>query len=145
MMELPGGLLTALQKARKVLVLTGAGMSAESGVPTFRDAQTGLWARYKAEQLATPEAFRENPQTVWGWYEDRRRNIHSALLMQLTRKIKCTLYVTPVLGGGERYRAVTKPGQLFTQIIRKIFCISYIGSKVPLIDHENTRLVLLAD
>lgn len=101
MMELPGGLLMALQKARKVLVLTGAGMSAESGVPTFRDAQTGLWARYKAEQLATPEAFRENPQTVWDWYEDRRKNIRGvaphaghAALVEMERYFESFLLVT---------------------------------------------------
>jgi NAD-dependent deacetylase len=55
-----------------VLVLTGAGISAESGVPTFRDAQTGLWAQYRAEELATPEAFLENPRLVWDWYAWRR-------------------------------------------------------------------------
>ncbi len=74
-MELPGGLMTALQHARKVLVLTGAGMSAESGVPTFRDAQSGLWARFRPEELATPEAFMDHPQIVWDWYAERRKNI----------------------------------------------------------------------
>ena len=73
--ELPDGLIKAFKNASKVLVLTGAGMSAESGVPTFRDAQTGLWKRYRPEDLATPEAFRNHPQTVWDWYEERRRNI----------------------------------------------------------------------
>ena len=75
-MELPAKLITALRNARKTLVLTGAGMSAESGVPTFRDAQSGLWAKFRPEELATPEAFRRNPQTVWNWYEERRQNIH---------------------------------------------------------------------
>jgi NAD-dependent deacetylase len=56
-----------------VVALTGAGISAESGVPTFRDAQTGLWARYSAEQLATPEAFLANPRLVWDWYSWRRQ------------------------------------------------------------------------
>ena len=56
-----------------MVALTGAGISAESGVPTFRDAQTGLWAKYKAEELATPEAFLENPRLVWEWYEWRRQ------------------------------------------------------------------------
>lgn len=74
-MDLPDGLIETLQNANKALVLTGAGMSAESGVPTFRDAQTGLWARFRPEDLATPEAFRDNPQTVWDWYADRRENI----------------------------------------------------------------------
>jgi NAD-dependent deacetylase len=56
-----------------VVALTGAGISAESGVPTFRDAQTGLWAQYKAEELATPEAFLANPRLVWDWYVWRRQ------------------------------------------------------------------------
>lgn len=63
----------ALQKAQRVVALTGAGISAESGVPTFRDAQTGLWARYRAEDLATPEAFIQNPRLVWDWYAWRRQ------------------------------------------------------------------------
>ncbi len=70
--DIPAGLIEALRKARHVAVLTGAGVSAESGVPTFRDAQTGLWAKYSPEELATPEAFLRNPQRVWEWYEWRR-------------------------------------------------------------------------
>jgi NAD-dependent deacetylase len=58
--------------AKRLAVLTGAGMSAESGVPTFRDAQTGLWAKFRPEELATEEAFRANPQMVWDWYMVRR-------------------------------------------------------------------------
>lgn len=76
-MDLPENLTYTLQKAHRVLVLTGAGMSAESGVPTFRDAQSGIWQKYRPEDLATPEAFRRNPQTVWDWYAERRRNIRS--------------------------------------------------------------------
>jgi len=76
-MELPAGLGSALKTAKKILVLTGAGMSAESGVPTFRDAQTGLWRKFRPEELATPEAFRDNPKLVWDWYEDRRNNIRT--------------------------------------------------------------------
>ena len=75
-LKLPEGLIAALNKANNVLVLTGAGMSAESGVPTFRDAQTGLWKKLRPEDLATPEAFLRNPQMVWDWYEERRDNIH---------------------------------------------------------------------
>ncbi len=70
---LPTGLVEALRRASHVAVLTGAGVSAESGLPTFRDAQTGLWARYSPEELATPEAFRRNPSLVWSWYAERRR------------------------------------------------------------------------
>lgn len=65
-------LIDALRRARHVAVLTGAGISAESGVPTFREAQTGLWARFSPEDLATPEAFRRNPRLVWEWYAWRR-------------------------------------------------------------------------
>ncbi len=69
---IPRRLADALRGARRIAVLTGAGISAESGVPTFRDAQTGLWARYRAEDLATPEAFRRDPTLVWRWYRWRR-------------------------------------------------------------------------
>ncbi len=64
-------LLAKLKSAQHVAVLTGAGVSAESGVPTFRDAQTGLWAKFRPEDLATPEAFRRNPKMVWEWYQYR--------------------------------------------------------------------------
>ena len=72
------GFVTALRNARHVCVLTGAGISAESGVPTFRDAQQGLWARYDPHQLATPEAFEENPQLLWRWYRWRRELVAAA-------------------------------------------------------------------
>lgn len=66
--DLPEEVLTAVQGARRVLALSGAGMSAESGVPTFRDAQTGLWEEFDPSQLATAEAWQEDPRFVWGWY-----------------------------------------------------------------------------
>jgi len=68
----PPQLVAALRAARFVAVLTGAGVSAESGVPTFRDAQTGLWAKFDPRELATPEAFTRNPKRVWDWYAMRR-------------------------------------------------------------------------
>jgi NAD-dependent deacetylase len=64
-----------VRAAQRLAVLTGAGMSAESGVPTFRDAQTGLWAQFDPEQLATEDAFRANPKMVWDWYAFRRELI----------------------------------------------------------------------
>ena len=64
-----------LRAARHIAVLTGAGMSAESGVPTFRDAQTGLWAKFRPEDLATEEAYRADPAMVWDWYQMRRQMI----------------------------------------------------------------------
>ena len=76
--DIPDALLAALRDARHVCVLTGAGVSAESGVPTFRDAQDGLWARYRPEELATPEAFLDNPALVWRWYRWRRELVADA-------------------------------------------------------------------
>jgi len=61
-----------IDEAPHIAVLTGAGMSAESGVPTFRDAQTGLWAQFDPQELATEAAFRAHPQRVWDWYVHRR-------------------------------------------------------------------------
>jgi NAD-dependent deacetylase len=75
---LPAGLVSRLATARHVVALTGAGVSAESGVPTFRDAQTGLWARFRPEELATPEAFEADPAMVWAWYEWRRELMAAA-------------------------------------------------------------------
>ncbi|MYG34676.1 MAG: NAD-dependent deacylase [Gemmatimonadetes bacterium] len=60
-----------VRDARRVVALTGAGISAESGVPTFRDAG-GLWRTYRPEELATPEALARDPHTVWEWYDHRR-------------------------------------------------------------------------
>ena len=65
---------THLASARHVTVLTGAGISADSGVPTFRGAD-GLWRNFRAEDLATPEAFERDPQLVWKWYNWRRELI----------------------------------------------------------------------
>lgn len=64
-----------VRAARRIVVFTGAGMSAESGVPTFRDAQSGLWANFRPEELATEQAFRANPSMVWEWYAQRRAMI----------------------------------------------------------------------
>lgn len=76
--SIPAGLISRLRTARKVAVLTGAGISAESGVPTFREAQTGLWAHYQPEELATPEAFQRNPKRVWEWYAWRQERVRQA-------------------------------------------------------------------
>ncbi|GBD06840.1 NAD-dependent protein deacylase [bacterium HR21] len=66
-----------LCRARRVVAFTGAGMSAESGIPTFRDPG-GLWEQFRPEELATPEAFERNPDRVWTWYQQRRRVIEAA-------------------------------------------------------------------
>ena len=78
--ELSAALIAEVDRAAKLLgakqricILTGAGISAESGIPTFRDQQTGLWENYGAEDLATPEAFARDPKLVWSWYQWRRQ------------------------------------------------------------------------
>jgi NAD-dependent deacetylase len=67
-----------LAQARQVAVLTGAGISAESGIPTFRDAQTGLWARFDPVKLASREGFEADPPLVWNWYCARRERVLAA-------------------------------------------------------------------
>jgi NAD-dependent deacetylase len=78
LISLPESLLERLLDCEHVTVLTGAGMSAESGIATFRDAQTGLWAKFRPEDLATPQAFAAHPARVWSWYEERREKVKEA-------------------------------------------------------------------
>lgn len=66
-----------LHQAEKVVFVTGAGISQESGIPTFR-GKDGLWRKYDAMKLATIDAFYEDPKLVWEWYEERRKNIMAA-------------------------------------------------------------------
>ncbi len=70
-------LIDMLARQPRVAVLTGSGISAESGIPTFRGAD-GLWKQFRAEELATPEAFRRDPKLVWEWYRFRRQIIREA-------------------------------------------------------------------
>jgi len=95
-----------LRDARRVCVLTGAGISAESGIPTFRDAQQGLWASYDPMQLATPEGFAEDPELVWRWYESRREYVRRAqpnpghyALAELASRVHALTLVTQNVDG----------------------------------------------
>ncbi|OQY47740.1 MAG: NAD-dependent protein deacylase [Candidatus Parabeggiatoa sp. nov. 2] len=107
---IPAELVEELRTAQRVVVLTGAGTSAESGVPTFRDAQTGLWARYDPTELATPEAFRRNPRLVWEWYTWRRELVakaapnpgHLALVQMQARVPELTLITQNIDGLHQR-------------------------------------------
>lgn len=72
----PEAIMRCLNAARSVAVLTGAGVSAESGIPTFRDAQQGLWADFDPLALASPEGFDADPERVWKWYQWRRALIN---------------------------------------------------------------------
>jgi len=78
MVEFSPELIHTLRATQHIAVLTGAGVSAESGIPTFRDAQVGLWAQYRPEDLATPEAFERNPKLVWDWYAWRGEIVRAA-------------------------------------------------------------------
>ncbi len=71
-MEFTARLLAALRSADRAVALTGAGVSQESGLHTFRDPESGLWSKYRPEDLASPEAFRRDPRLVWDWYAWRR-------------------------------------------------------------------------
>jgi NAD-dependent protein deacetylase/lipoamidase len=77
-MDFPTSLVQSLRNAKKIVALTGAGISAESGLATFRDAQTGLWSKFRPEELATAEAFRRDPKLVWDWYVWRRESAMNA-------------------------------------------------------------------
>ena len=94
------GLAEALGRATRVVALTGAGASAESGVPTFRGPE-GLWKGYDPMKLATPEAFARDPDEVWEWYDWRRQKVAECspnpgheVLAQLERRIEKFLLVT---------------------------------------------------
>ena len=63
------------ERSLKLVALTGAGVSQESGLRTFRESQTGLWAQYKPTELASPEAFARDPKLIWDWYAWRREAI----------------------------------------------------------------------
>ena len=98
---IPAGLAAALAAANRVGVLTGAGVSAESGVPTFRDALSGLWARYDPLELATPSAFERNPTLVWDWYASRREALRTVApnpghhaLVDIERRVPSFLLAT---------------------------------------------------
>jgi NAD-dependent deacetylase len=77
-MKIPTELTRYLQKSTRIAVLTGAGISAESGLQTFREAQDGLWSQYRPEDLATPDAFARDPKLVWDWYTMRREKVIAA-------------------------------------------------------------------
>lgn len=107
-----------LASARRVLVVTGAGISAESNVPTFR-GEGGLWEGYRPEELATLEAFRNDPARVWRWYAWRRALIaecrpndgHKALAAWLTAHSESTLLVTQNVDGLHQAAAEAERGE----------------------------------
>jgi len=103
-------LAEAFKQADHVTVLTGSGISADSGVPTFRDPQEGLWAKFKPQDLASPEAFLKDPDFVWQWYQWRRKKVlsvepnagHTALARLADRHPDLTLVTQNVDGLHQR-------------------------------------------
>ena len=105
-MRIAPELARALRSAPRIAALTGAGISAESGIPTFRDALTGLWARFRPEDLATPEAFQRNPELVWSWYRMRRERLRDIApnpghlaLVELARRVPDFTLITQNVDG----------------------------------------------
>ena len=105
-MKIPAELTQYLQKSTRIAVLTGAGISAESGLQTFREAQDGLWSQYRPEDLATPEAFARDPKLVWDWYAMRRNKVAEAApnaghyaLMEMEAKIPDYTLITQNIDG----------------------------------------------
>jgi NAD-dependent deacetylase len=125
---IPQPLIERLRGARAVAVLTGAGVSAESGVPTFRDAQTGLWAKYDPQQLATPSAFARNPKFVWDWYAWRRERVGEAkpnpghaALAAMERHVRDFVLITQNVDGLHRAAGSTSVVELHGNI-RRVRC-----------------------
>ena len=123
----------ALSKAQHVCVLTGAGISAESGIPTFRDAQTGLWANFRAEDLATPEAFERDPKFVWDWYEFRRELVRQAepnpghfALAELARRVPRFTLVTQNVDGLHQRAGSTGVLEYHGNILRDRCCVEQV-------------------
>lgn len=109
-MDFPQDFLRFLASASRVVILTGAGVSQESGLRTFRDAQTGLWAQYKPEDLASPEAFERDPKLVWDWYAWRREAIKGVrpnpghyALVEMEKRIPAFTLITQNVDGLHRF------------------------------------------
>jgi len=105
-----------LESADRIMVLTGAGVSAESGVATFRDALTGLWEKFKPEDMATEAAYRKHPRMVWDWYQERRERVLQAqpnpahlAIAALAKRKTVTLVTQNVDGLHQRAVAIFQP------------------------------------
>ena len=118
------GLLERLSRARRLVILTGSGVSQESGIPTFR-GEDGLWEKHRAEDLATMEAFERDPELVWNWYDYRRRIIGEArpnaghdAIVRLERAFESFLLVTQNVDGLHGRAGTTDPVELHGNIWR---------------------------
>lgn len=105
-LDLPADVLQRLRSARRVTVLTGGGLSNECGAPTFREAQTGEWAQYEPQELATANAFLLRPRLVWEWFAHRRSLVEHLqpgpayyALVDLEQRIPTFLLITQTIDG----------------------------------------------
>jgi NAD-dependent deacetylase len=129
-----------LASARHITVLTGAGISADSGVPTFRGAD-GLWHNFRAQDLATPEAFERDPRLVWEWYNWRRESIatkqpnpaHTALVELERRTHDAFWLITQNVDGLHR----TAGSQRLSEIHGNIWKVRCTGCGVISDNHET--------
>jgi len=142
-MDLNPELVAAIQKANNIVALTGAGVSAESGVPTFREAQTGLWAKYDPMELATPQAFQRDPKLVWEWYTWRRQLIANAppnaahhALADLPNRIPHFTLVTQNVDGFHQLAGVPNPIELHGNITHSI-CFDHHHSVIDWAEDED--------
>lgn len=116
-------ILDTLKSAKKIVFVTGAGISQESGIPTFR-GKDGLWRKYDPMQLATIDAFHEDPHLVWEWYEERRKNILNAqpnpghLAIANFAKYKKVIVLTQNIDGLHQRAGSTNVLELHGNIIR---------------------------
>lgn len=123
-----GSIRDKIRGAEKIVFVTGAGISQESGIPTFR-GKDGFWGKYDPMQLATIDAFYENPKLVWGWYEERRRSILKALpneghlAIARLAKYKDVVVLTQNIDGLHQKAGSTNVLELHGSIIR-IKCTS---------------------
>ena len=123
-MDFPSDLIHILRKATRVAVVTGAGVSQESGLRTFRDAQSGHWAQYKPEDLATPRAFERDPKLVRDWYAHRREAVKSAhpnpghyALAEMEKKIPEFTLITQNVDGLHRIAGSQNILELYGSIL----------------------------
>ncbi len=125
-----------LKNAKKIVFVTGAGISQESGIPTFRGTD-GLWRKYDPMQLATIDAFYDDPKLVWEWYEDRRKNIlqakpnpgHSAIAE--LEKYKEVTVLTQNIDGLHQRSGSTKVLELHGSIIRIKCSVCNFKDSIP--------------
>ncbi len=128
---LPPEIQHYLQRAQRIVAFTGAGISAESGIPTFRDAQTGLWKRYNPQELASLEALATNAGLVWAWYTWRRRLVRQATpnpghlaLAEMERRVPQFTLITQNVDGLHQQAGGRNVLELHGNVMRTV-CVAH--------------------